>query len=147
MRDREIDEILKQAAQAPHDVDPALLDRFARSIGRLAHSGPSAAAGMGPGGRAGSDLRGRRRWPARPLLGLHGIQKLSILERALIFPALAILLWLAATASVSEMIPEAGVAWLQGSCWRPAAWRCWPSLRFCFTATRLNASCPKGWPA
>ena len=33
MKDREIDEILKQAAQAPHDVDPALLDRIAGSIG------------------------------------------------------------------------------------------------------------------
>ncbi|HUE22163.1 MAG TPA: hypothetical protein VMQ86_10810, partial [Bryobacteraceae bacterium] len=33
MRDKEIDEILKQAAQAPHNVDPALLDRVANSIG------------------------------------------------------------------------------------------------------------------
>ena len=33
MRDKEIDEILKQAAQAPHNVDPALLDRIGKSIG------------------------------------------------------------------------------------------------------------------
>jgi len=37
--------------------------------------------------------------------GFYGIQGLSVLERALIFPALGILLWLAAAASVGEMVP------------------------------------------
>ena len=32
MKDREIDEILKQAAQVPHEVDPALLDRVVGSV-------------------------------------------------------------------------------------------------------------------
>jgi hypothetical protein len=38
-------------------------------------------------------------------LGLYGIQRLSVLERALIFPALAVLIWLAAAAYAGEMIP------------------------------------------
>ncbi len=104
MKDREIDDILKQAAEAPHDVDPPLLDRVAASIG--------------------SSLRPVRQLPPAWVLagglvvvcaivalggaarsGFYGIQKLSILERALIFPVLGILVWLAAMACVSEIIP------------------------------------------
>ena len=78
MRDREIDEILKQAAQAPHDVDPALLDRVARSIGpSLAPVRPLPPAWVLAGGLvlicAAVALAGAAR------LGLYGIQKLSVL--------------------------------------------------------------------
>jgi hypothetical protein len=104
MKDPEIDEILRRASQAPHEVYPALLDRIAGSIqptvqpvrplppawvlasGLMAICAAVAAAGA-----------------AR--LGFFGIQHLSALERALIFPALAILIWFAATACVAEMIP------------------------------------------
>lgn len=103
-KDKAIDEILKRAAEAPSDIDPALLDRVAASIE------PS--------------LR-----PVRPLppgwvltcglfltcltvavagagrLGLAGIQTMNALERALIFPVLGILIWMAATVCVSDMIP------------------------------------------
>lgn len=104
MRDREIDAILKQAAQAPHDVDPALLDRIARSIGPApAPVRPLPPAWVLAGGLvavcAAVALAGAAR------LGFYGVQKLSVLERALIFPALAILIWLAATVCVGEMIP------------------------------------------
>ncbi len=104
MRDREIDEILKKAAQAPHDVDPALLDEVARSIGSsLRPVRPLPPAWVLAGGMvmicAAVALAGAAR------LGLYGIQGLSVLERALIFPALGILLWLAATACVSEIVP------------------------------------------
>jgi hypothetical protein len=104
VKDREIDEILKQAAQAPHDVDPALLDRVARSIGSsLGPVRPLPPAWVLAGGLvlicAAVALAGAA------LLGFHGIQKLSVLERAVIFPALGILAWLAAMACVSEMIP------------------------------------------
>ncbi|MGA2648688.1 MAG: NrsF family protein [Candidatus Sulfotelmatobacter sp.] len=104
MKDRELDEILKRAAQAPHDVDPAVLDRVANSIG--------------------SSLRPVRPLPPRWVLasglilicvavalagaaraGFYGIEELSVLERALIFPVMGILICLAATACVSEMIP------------------------------------------
>lgn len=104
MRDREIDDILKQAAQAPPDVDPALLDRVAKSIGpSLGPVHPLPPAWVLAGGLvlicAVVALAGAAR------LGFNGIQKLNDLERVLIFPALGILIWLAATACVDEMIP------------------------------------------
>ena len=104
MRDREIDEILKRAARAPQEVDPALLDRIAGSIAPSlvpVHPLPPArvlAAGLvlicvavALGGGT--------------LLGLHGIQRMSALERALIFPALGIFVSLAAGACLGEIIP------------------------------------------
>ena len=54
VKDKEIDQILKQAAQAPHDVDPALLDRVARSIGSSLRPVRPLPPAMVPGGRAGS---------------------------------------------------------------------------------------------
>lgn len=89
---------------APAQVDPALLERI-----------------------SGSVLPGLR--PVRPLprpwvfiaalllifaavavagashLGMYGIRKLSNVERASIFPVLGLLAWLAAAASVTEMVP------------------------------------------
>jgi hypothetical protein len=102
--DREIDEILKHAAQAPHDVDPVLLDRVTRSIkSSLRPVRPLPAPWVLTDGLvlicAAVALAGAAR------SGLYGIEKLSVLERTLIFPALGILIWLAATAFVSEMIP------------------------------------------
>jgi len=104
VRDREIDEILKQAAQAPHDVDPAVLDRVARSIGSsLGPVRPLPPPWVLAGGLvlicAAVALAGAAR------LGLYGIQKLSVLDTALVFPVLGILICLAATAFVGEMIP------------------------------------------
>jgi hypothetical protein len=104
VRDREIDEILKRAAQAPHDVDPAVLDRVARSIGStLGPVRPLPPAWVLAGGLvlicAAVALAGAAR------LGLYGIQKLSFLETALVFPVLGVLICLAATAFVGEMIP------------------------------------------
>lgn len=104
MTDGEIDEILKQAAQAPHDVDPALLDRVTRSIkSSLRPVRPLPPAWVLAAGLvlicAAVALAGAAR------SGLYGIEGLSVLERALIFPALGILLWLAATVLVTEMIP------------------------------------------
>ena len=113
MRDDEIDEVLRQAAGASPNVDPALLDRVSRSIG--------------------ASLRPVRPLPAPPvligalvavcvavaaagaaLLGPHGIQRMNTAEIGLIFSTLGILIWLAAAVSVSEMIP--------GSPRRVAAW-------------------------
>jgi hypothetical protein len=104
VRDREIDEILKQAAQAPHDVDPALLDRIAGSIGpSLAPVRPLPPAWVLACGLVLISVAVALAGAAR--LGLYGIQKLSVLEYALIFPVLGILICLAATAFVGEMIP------------------------------------------
>jgi hypothetical protein len=118
VKDREIDEILKQAAQTPHDVDPALLDRIAGSIGSsLGPVRPLPPAWLLAGGLVlvctAVALGGAAR------AGFYGIQKLSVLERALIFPTLGILIWLAATTCVSEVIPgsrrRVGPGWLLGA--------------------------------
>ena len=104
MKDKEIDAILKQAAQAPHDVDLALLDRVAKSIGSsLRPVRPVPPAWVLAGGLALICLAVAVAGAARS--GFYGVQKLSILERALIFPTLGILIWLRATATASEMIP------------------------------------------
>lgn len=104
MKDREIDEILKQAAQVPHAVDPALLDRVVGSVQQsMGPVRPLPPAGVLVGGLvliASAVALG-----GAALAGFHGVQKMSGWERAVIFPALAILLWLAAAALVSEMIP------------------------------------------
>jgi len=104
VKDRELDAILSQAAQVPHDVDPALLASIGNSVGRsLTPVRPLPPAWALAGGlilvSGAVALAGAGR------LGLYGIQKMSVLDRALIFPALGLLLWLAATASVAEMIP------------------------------------------
>jgi len=106
VRDREIDEILRQAAQVPHDVGPALLDRIAGSIGSsLRPVRPLPPGWVLAGGLilicAAVALAGASR------LGFYGIQKMSAWERALVFPALGIVLWLAAAACIGEMVPGA----------------------------------------
>jgi len=102
--DREIDEALESIAQTPHELESTLLGRIADSIK--------------------SSLR-----PVRPLLptwilacglalicvavalagaaraGFYGIEKMGLLQRALIFPMLGILVWVAGTEFVNEMIP------------------------------------------
>ena len=104
MRDREIDEILKQAAQAPHDVDPAELDRVAGSIGStLGPVRPLPPAWVLAGGLVLICVSVALAGAAR--LGLYGIQKLSVLETALVFPMLGVLICLAAMAFAGEMIP------------------------------------------
>jgi hypothetical protein len=104
VKDREIDEILKRAAGASHDVDPALLNRIARSMeSSMRPVRPLPPAWVLTSGLvlicATVALAGAAR------SGFYGIQKLSSVERALIFPALGALIWLAAATSVSERIP------------------------------------------
>ncbi len=104
MRDRDIDDILKRAADATQDVDPALLNRVSNSIGA-------------------SIYPVRTLWPAwilaaclvliggavatvgAMILGPNGVQKMSVVEIGLIFPVLSILIWLASILCVAEFIP------------------------------------------
>jgi len=104
MRDREIDDILKKAAGALPEADPALVERVSNTVASSAHpvrALPPArvlAAGLLSIG-AGFALAGAA------LLGLHGIARLSAPAIALIFPVLAALSWLAALAGAAEMTP------------------------------------------
>jgi hypothetical protein len=104
VKDREIDDILKRAAGAPHDVDPALLDRIAGSIGpSLRPVRPLPPAWTLTAGLvlvcAGVAVAGAAK------LGLGGVGNMDIWERVLIFPALGALIWCASEAWVGEMIP------------------------------------------
>ena len=104
MRDRDIDDILRQAGGAQPDVDPALLERIKGSIGSSippVRPLPPAwiltgcliliSAAIAVGGAL--------------LLGPKGVQKMNALEIGLVFPALSVLVWLAARACVAEAIP------------------------------------------
>ncbi|MGO9261789.1 MAG: NrsF family protein [Bryobacteraceae bacterium] len=104
MRDPEIDDILKQAAGAKPDVDPALLDRVSRSIGSsLRPVRPLAPSWILAGGLvlicASVAVAGAM------VLGPYGVRKMSAAEIGLIFSVLGILIWLAATLCVAEAIP------------------------------------------
>jgi hypothetical protein len=104
MRDRDIDDILKQAAQAKQEVDPALLNRISVSIGSSLH--PVRA--LPPSWILASGLVlicSTVAIGGAMLLGPHGIQKMSAVEIALIFSLLSILVWLAAMLCVAEAIP------------------------------------------
>ncbi len=102
MNDKDIDEILDRAA--PHRVDSAVLDRVTASIG----------ASMKPV-RPMAPIRVLAMAlllisTAIALVGawsfkVYGIQQLSVAEIGAIFPALTILTWLVALASVAAMTP------------------------------------------
>jgi len=104
VKDREIDAILNRAAQTPHQVEPALLASLANSVGAsLRPVRPLPPAWTLVGGLvlicAAVAVAGAARF------GLHGVEKMSLLDRGLIFSALGIFVWLAATTQVAEMIP------------------------------------------
>ncbi len=104
MRDEDIDDILRQAAEAKQGVDPALLNRISTSIG----SGLRPVRALPPawilaGGLLLSSVVVAV--VAAIVLGPHGVQKMSVVERAVIFSILSILVWLAATLCVAEAIP------------------------------------------
>jgi hypothetical protein len=104
VNDREIDDALNEAAGAPDELEPALLKRAADSIK--------------------SSLRPVRPLPSTPVLagglvlvcaavsaaaaaasGFYGFEKMTMLDRALIFSTLGAVAWLAATEFASAMIP------------------------------------------
>ena len=103
MRDGEIDDILKKAAQAQPDPDPALLDKIAASIQpnmRPVRPLPPAwllACGLGLICAATALI-------VAALLGLHGIHAMNGIQ-TVIFAAVAALAGRAAMARTAEMIP------------------------------------------
>jgi len=104
VNDREIDNMLSRAAQAPPAVSSALLDRVAASVG----SSLRPVRPLPPGwvlvaaqvvACAGIALLGAVAFK------LTGVQRLGAWERALIFPSLALLMGLAAAVFLGEMVP------------------------------------------
>jgi hypothetical protein len=104
MRDEDVDDILKQAAEAKQDVDPALLNRISMSIG----SGLRPVRALPPAWILAGGLFlicGVVAVGGAIVLGPHGVQKMSAVQRGLIFSILSVLVWLAATLCVAEAIP------------------------------------------
>ncbi len=104
MKEKEIDDILRKAAGAPQCVDPLVAARIGASIKssmRPVRAVPPAwlmtiglvlvCAGVSLAGAAHA--------------GFFGLAKMDLLERLLVFPALGILMWLAAGSFVAQMIP------------------------------------------
>jgi hypothetical protein len=102
--DREIDEALMRIAQTPHGVEPVLLERIIDSIkSSLQPVRPLPRTSVLTGGLILACVVVALAGAARA--GFYGIEKMSSLERSLVFPMLGILIGVAATEFVSEMIP------------------------------------------
>jgi hypothetical protein len=104
VKEREIDEVLAQAAKDSPAVSPALLASIADSIKpTLRPVRPMPPAWLLTAGllsiAAAIALAGAAR------AGLYGIERLTVFERALIFPALVLLLWASAAEFTASMIP------------------------------------------
>jgi hypothetical protein len=118
MSDPEIDRLFDRAADANPEIDPALLDRVAQSIGSpIPAVRPLAPAWLLTGGLlllcAALALAGGM------ILGPHGILKMNAIDIAAIFPALVLLLGLAASLSAAESAPGSRrpiAPWLLGVC-------------------------------
>ena len=104
MNDRDMDEILQHAAQTPQPVHPELLDRIAASLGpSLPAVRPLPPSWVMEGGLIGIAAAIAIAGAAK--FGFFGFLKLSPLYRLIIFPVLAILIFLAASEWVSANIP------------------------------------------
>ena len=104
MKDEEIDDVLKKAAQAPQDIDPLVLERIGDSIkSSLRPVRPLPPVWLLAVGLvlvcAAVSLAGAAR------AGFIGVAKMDMLERSLVFPALGLLACLAAVSFVHQMIP------------------------------------------
>ena len=104
MKDEEIDNVLKNASPAPYDLNPETLQRIANSIKptfRPVRPLPPTwvmAAGLVLVCAAVS-LAGAAR------AGFFGFAKMDLIDRLLLFPALVLLAWAAASEFVRLMIP------------------------------------------
>jgi hypothetical protein len=118
VKDRDIDDILKRAADAAPPVDPALLDRVSRSIGAgLQPVRPLPPSWIWSGGLV--LISAVLALAAAMLLKPYGVSKMSLLEIALIFPVLGVMLWMASVLCVAEAIPGSRrpmAPWLLSAC-------------------------------
>jgi hypothetical protein len=104
MIDREIDAVLNDAARASGEVNAAVLARVADSIKpplgpvRPLPSTLVLSAGLVFASVAVSLIGGA-------VVGFYGIEKMTLWQRALVFPILAALLWISGVAFTNEMVP------------------------------------------
>ncbi len=104
MKDKEIDDVLNETAQAPQHLKAETLQRLADSIKPSLHPvHPLPPAWLMTSGLvficAAVALAGATR------AGFYGIENMGLLERALIFPILLVFAWVAGSGFVREMIP------------------------------------------
>jgi hypothetical protein len=104
VKDEEIDDVLKKAAQAPQHLDPILLERIAESIkSSVRPVRPLPSVHVTAMGLvlicAAVSLAGAAR------AGFFGFAKMSLLERSLVFPTLGLLACLTAVSFAHQMIP------------------------------------------
>ncbi len=104
MNEKNMDDFLKQAAGDSEAVSPALLDRVAAHIGNsLPAVRPLPPSWVMEFGLILIAVAVAMAGAAKA--GFFGVLKLNFFERMLVFPALGILIFLAASAWVSESIP------------------------------------------
>jgi hypothetical protein len=108
VRDPQVDDVLKNAAHAPQHLDPRVLEPIRDSIRPSLRSvRPLPQAWLMATGLvlicATVSLAGAAR------AGLFGFAKMDLLERSLVYPALAILACIAAVSFVHQMIPASRV--------------------------------------
>ena len=104
MTDKEIDAILAKAANTPPPVDSALIGRVTDLIrGSIKPVRPLPADSVLIA--ALIVICGAVAVAGAAHLGFFGIRRMSVVEIVLIFAALAVFVWLAATELVNEMIP------------------------------------------
>jgi hypothetical protein len=109
MKDRDIDNVLDRSAKAADPVDEALLARVTASIGASLHP----VRPIQPAWMLASILlliSAAIAVASGLALGLYGLQKMGVAQIGVIFPALAIFIWLAALGSVAAVIPG-GLRW------------------------------------
>jgi hypothetical protein len=104
VKDEEIDEVLTKTARAPHDLKPEMLQRVADSIKpSLRPVRPLPPTWVITSGLvlvcAAVAFAGAAR------AGFFGFEKMDLLERLLVFPALVLLAWTAGSEFVHTMIP------------------------------------------
>jgi hypothetical protein len=104
VKDEAFDDMLKKAAEAPHDLSPEMLQRIAESIKpSLLPVRPLPPTWVFTGKlvlvSAAISLAGAAR------AGFLGFEQMDVLKRSLIFPTLLVLAWVAGSAFVHEMIP------------------------------------------
>jgi hypothetical protein len=104
VKEREIDDVLAQTAQDAPAVSPALLEGIAASIKpSLRPVRPMPPAWLLASGLILIAVAVALAGAAHA--GFYGIERLTAFERLLIFPALALLLWAAASEFAASMIP------------------------------------------